>query len=67
VVRVDLRLQRVAMIEEGAVARGHVADDGGEPRPEGVRLHARARQRLVHHEVVQNPRDLEPAHLDAIH
>ncbi len=54
---VDLGLEPIAPGEQGAVARREVADQGGEPGPEGGRLDAGARQCLRRDEVVQNGGD----------
>jgi hypothetical protein len=63
---VDPGLQLVAPGQERAVARCEVVDDRCQRRPEGRRVDARAGQRLVVDEVVQDPGDPKAAGLDTL-
>ena len=61
---VDLGLQLLAPRQQRAIARREIVDDRLERRPEARRVDARARQRLVIDEVVQDLGDPEAAGLD---
>ena len=51
-------------MKKRGIARREVVEECGEGRPEVVSLDAGARQRLVFHEVGQNPTDLQACSLD---
>lgn len=64
---VDLRLQRVAVGEEGAVAWGHVGDELGEAGPERVCGDAGAGQGLGFDEGVEGGGDFQPMGFYVVH
>ena len=64
---VDLRLQRIANREKLAIPWRHIADDGGDARPEGVGVHAGAGGGFLGDEVVEDRRDLQSMGVDTVH
>jgi hypothetical protein len=63
---VELALELLAPLEQLAVARGEVGEDGLDAAPERGLVEPRAGQRLVAHERVQLRGDLQPADGDPI-
>ncbi len=62
--RVDLALHRVATVEQPAIGRHQIAQDGFESGPEAIRRHAGAGKRLVADEAIQSRGDAQSARLN---
>jgi hypothetical protein len=63
---VDGRLQFIALVEQGAVARREFGRDGFEAGPEPRSIEAGARQRLAVDECLQSGIDGQAAEIDGI-
>ena len=64
---VDLGLQRIADLEQLAVLRPQLLDDGGEPGPERIRRNPGFRGRFLGDEIEKDGRDLQSVGVDTLH
>jgi hypothetical protein len=64
---VDLVLQGIAHLEQFPVLRPEVADDGGQPCPERIRLDPGLGRRFLGDEIMENRGDLQSVSCDTLH